>query len=135
MKKKNDAIYGAKHRLQLQLSISLVRERRRMRLKLNSRNYLIIILIEPMQMFIKMFTRFMCSVRPQYQKHLSASLKARTMRNAFAWLCTDHVLELQTVRNESLDFASHCTLKVPCELVDEYRKHPLWGQFRTIEAL
>ena len=48
---------------------------------------------------------------------------------------TGHVLVLQTVRNESLDLASHCTLKVPCELVDEYRKHPLWGQFRTIEAL
>ena len=69
-------------------SISPVRERRRMRLKLNSRNYLIIILIEPIQMFVKMFTSFMCSVRPQYQKHLSASLKARTMRNAFAWLCS-----------------------------------------------
>ena len=40
------------------------------------------------ELFVKMFTSFMCSVRPQYQRHLYASLKARTMRNAFAWLCS-----------------------------------------------
>lgn len=48
---------------------------------------------------------------------------------------TDHVLKLQTVWNDPLDFASRCTLKVPSTLVDGYKKHPLWGQFRTIEAL
>ena len=48
---------------------------------------------------------------------------------------TNHVLELNTWRNEPLDLSSHCTLKVPKELVEEYRQHPLWGNFRNIIAI
>ena len=48
---------------------------------------------------------------------------------------TNHVLELNTWRNEPLDLSSHCTLKVPKELVEEYRQHPLWGNFRNIVAI
>lgn len=48
---------------------------------------------------------------------------------------TNHVLEVNRWINEPIDFSSHCTLKVPQELIEEYRQHPLWGKFKDIVAI
>lgn len=42
----------------------------------------------------------------------------------------------QVMKLESpLDFASHCTLKVPAELIADYKAHPYWGRFKSIAAI
>jgi len=48
---------------------------------------------------------------------------------------SNQVMEARTFNKSVPDFALHCTLYVPMNLIEDYRNHPFWGHCNNIKPI